>query len=120
MNLPGHVPRLIASVLEVNPYAVIVTQSGTPINMQPWVKKVTTHLHMWYGGNEMGNGLADVIFGKVNPSAKLPLSFPNSIEDTPAFLNFESERGHVVYGEGIYIGYRYFEKLRKEVAYPFG
>lgn len=73
-----------------------------------------------YGGNEMGTGLADVLFGDINPSGKLPLTFPNAIEDTPAFLNFESERGHTVYGEGVYVGYRYYEKLKRGVAFPFG
>lgn len=73
-----------------------------------------------YGGNEMGTGLADVLFGDTNPSGKLPLTFPNAIEDTPAFLNFESERGRTVYGEGVYIGYRYYEKLKRSVAFPFG
>lgn len=68
----------------------------------------------------MGNGLADVLFGDVNPSGKLPVTFPRSIEDTPAFLNFESERGRTVYGEGVYVGYRYYEKLRRGVAFPFG
>lgn len=120
MELPGYVSRLISSVVEANPETIVVTQSGTPINMHPWIQKTTTQVHMWYGGNELGNGLADVLFGKVNPCAKLPLSFPNAIEDTPAFLNFESERGHVVYGEGVFVGYRYFEKLKTSVAFPFG
>ncbi|KAF7530740.1 hypothetical protein PCG10_000250 [Penicillium crustosum] len=98
MNLPEPTDRLISAVLDANPDAIIVTQSGAPINMQPWVSRATTLAHMWYGGNEMGRGLADVLFGDINPSGKLPLTFPNAIEDTPAFLNFESERGHTVYG----------------------
>ncbi|KAJ5213627.1 Glycoside hydrolase family 3 [Penicillium cf. viridicatum] len=120
MNLPEPTGRLIAGVLDANPDAIIVTQSGAPINMQPWVSWATTLAHMWYGGNEMGNGLADVLFGDINPSGKLPLTFPNAIEDTPAFLNFESERGRTVYGEGVYIGYRYYEKLKRSVSFPFG
>jgi beta-glucosidase len=68
----------------------------------------------------MGNGLADVLFGRVNPSGKLPVTFPNAIQDTPAFLNFQSERGHTVYGEGVYVGYRYYDKLQKPVTFPFG
>ena len=75
---------------------------------------------MWYGGNETGNGLADVLFGSINPAGKLPLTFPKRIEDTPAFLNFESERGRVIYGEGIYVGYRFYEKTKKEIEFPFG
>ncbi|KAL2825775.1 putative beta-glucosidase K [Aspergillus cavernicola] len=120
MDLPDPMPKLIQSVLDVNPNTIVVTQSGTPINMQPWVSTTTTQVHMWYGGNEVGNGLADVLFGKVNPSGKLPMSFPNAIEDTPSFLNFESQRGRVIYGEDIYVGYRYYEKLKKSLAFPFG
>ncbi|CAI7627936.1 unnamed protein product [Penicillium viridicatum] len=120
MDLPEPTGRLIAAVLDANPDAIIVTQSGAPINMQPWVSRTTTLVHMWYGGNEMGNGLADVLFGDINPSGRLPLTFPNAIEDTPAFLNFESERGRTVYGEGVYVGYRYYEKLKRSVAFPFG
>lgn len=120
MDLPGRLPDLITAVLSANPHTLLVTQSGTPINMQPWAPLASTHLHAWYGGNEVGNGLADVIFGDVNPSAKLPLTFPKRLEDTPAFLNFESERGRVVYGESIYVGYRYYEKLALGVQFPFG
>ncbi|KAH8662620.1 glycosyl hydrolase family 3 N terminal domain-containing protein [Xylariales sp. PMI_506] len=120
MDLPGTISKLITSVLDANPQAIIITQSGTPISMQPWISKSSTQVHMWYGGNELGNGLADVLFGKVNPSGKLPLTFPRVVEDTPSFLNFESERGRVVYGEGVFVGYRYYEKLKKNVAYPFG
>ncbi|OQD96043.1 hypothetical protein PENSOL_c017G11380 [Penicillium solitum] len=120
MDLPEPTGRLIAAVLDANRDAIIVTQSGAPINMQPWVSRATTLAHMWYGGNEMGTGLADVLFGDINPSGKLPLTFPNAIEDTPAFLNFESERGRTVYGEGVYVGYRYYEKSKRSVAFPFG
>ncbi|PVH74233.1 glycoside hydrolase family 3 protein [Cadophora sp. DSE1049] len=120
MDLPSPTPVLISAVLDANPDTIIVTQSGTPVNMQPWVLKTSTQVHMWYGGNEVGNGLADILFGITNPSGRLPVSFPNAIEDTPAFLNFESERGKVVYGEGVYLGYRYYEKLKKSVAFPFG
>ncbi|VUC32424.1 unnamed protein product [Clonostachys rosea] len=120
MNLPEATNRLVEKVLDVNPDAIIITQSGSPINMQPWASRTTTQVHMWYGGNETGNGLADVLFGHENPSGKLPVTFPNRIEDTPAFLNFESERGSVVYGEGIYVGYRYYEKLKRAVTFPYG
>jgi beta-glucosidase len=120
MDLPGAVPQLISAVLDANPDTIVVTQSGTPFTMLPWAERVRTHLHSWYGGNETGSGLADVIFGDVNPSGKLPVSFPRRLEDTPTYLNFGSERGRVVYGESIYVGYRYYEKVMKDVLYPFG
>ncbi|KAJ5193385.1 hypothetical protein N7449_009527 [Penicillium cf. viridicatum] len=77
-------------------------------------------VHDLYGGDETGNAIADVVFGAVNPSGKMPLSFPRRNEDNPAFLNFRSERGSTKYGEGVYIGYRFYEKCKKDVAFPFG
>jgi beta-glucosidase len=74
----------------------------------------------WYGGNETGNAIADVLFGNVNPSAKLPLSFPKRLQDNPAFLNYRTERGRTLYGEDIYIGYRWYEMLDLPVLFPFG
>uniref|UniRef100_A0A8H7K4Y5 beta-glucosidase n=1 Tax=Bionectria ochroleuca TaxID=29856 RepID=A0A8H7K4Y5_BIOOC len=120
MDIPPAVSSLITAVLDAAPDAVFLTQSGTPFNMLPWANTVKTHLHAWFGGNELGNGIADVLFGAVNPSGKLPLSFPRRIEDTPTFLNFGSERGQVTYGEGIYVGYKYYEKVLVDVLYPFG
>ena len=102
MNLPGRLPELFAAVLAANPNTIVITQSGSPFNMLPWADKVQTHLHAWFGGNETGRGIADVLFGAVNPSAKLPLSFPRRLEDTPAFLNFrERERESRVWGGDI-------------------
>lgn len=120
MNLPPAVASLVTAVLDVAPDTIFITQSGTPFNMLPWANNVKTHLHSWFGGNELGNGIADVLFGVVNPSGKLPLSFPRRIEDTPTYLNFGSERGQVTYGEGIYVGYKYYEKVLRDVLYPFG
>lgn len=119
MNLPGSLPRLVSAVLAAVPDTIVVTQSGTPFNML-WAEKAKTHLHAWLSGNETGNGIADVMFGTTSPSGKLPLSFPRRIEDTPTYLNFGSERGRVLYGEDIYVGYRYYEKVDRDVLYPFG
>ncbi|CEJ60846.1 hypothetical protein PMG11_09402 [Penicillium brasilianum] len=120
MDLPPAVTSLVTAVLDVAPDAIFITQSGTPFNMLPWANNLKTHLHAWFGGNELGNGIADVLFGVVNPSGRLPLSFPRRIEDTPTYLNFGSERGQVTYGEGIYVGYKYYEKVLRDVLYPFG
>lgn len=119
MDLPPYSDELIAAVTAANPNTVVVIQSGTPVTM-PWLAETPAILQAWYGGNEGGNAIADVIFGKVNPSGKLPLSFPNRNEDNPAFLNYRSERGRTVYGEEVYIGYRFYEKTKKDVAFPFG
>lgn len=86
----------------------------------PWASSVKAMIHAWYGGNETGNAIADVLFGKVNPSAKLPLSFPKKLQDNPAFLSYRTERGRTLYGEDIYVGYRYYEMLDLETLFPFG
>jgi beta-glucosidase len=74
----------------------------------------------WYGGNETGNCIADVLFGDYNPSGKLSLSFPKRLQDVPAFLNFRTEAGRTLYGEDVYVGYRYYEFADVPVHFPFG
>ncbi|CAG8012108.1 unnamed protein product [Penicillium salamii] len=119
MDLPPGSDELISRVLDVNPNAVIVLQSGTPVTM-PWESKAKALVQAWFGGNECGNGIADVLYGDVNPSAKLPLTFPRRLQDNPSYLNFRSERGRVLYGEDIYVGYRYFEKSEVAPGFSFG
>ena len=119
MDLPPQVTRLISAVLAVQPDAIIVTQSGTPFTM-PWVSRASTLLHSWFGGSEVGTAIASVIFGVANPSGKLPLTFPSRLEDTPAYTCFGSDAGTVVYGEDIFVGYRWYEKRNMKVAFPFG
>lgn len=119
MDLPPPMDKLIAAVLAANPNTVVVMQSGTPVSM-PWVDNAPAIVQAWYGGNETGNVIADVLFGDVNPSGKLSLSFPKKLQDNPAFLNFRAEGGRTLYGEDIYIGYRYYEFAEKEVLFPFG
>lgn len=119
MDLPPGTDELISQVLDVNPNSVIVIQSGTPVAM-PWINKAKSVLHAWFGGNETGNGIADVVYGTVNPSAKLPLTIPKRVNDNPAFLNFRSEGGRTLYGEDIYVGYRWYDKVGIEPLFPFG
>lgn len=119
MNLPPYSDDLISKVLKANPKAAIVLQSGTPVTM-PWVDQASALVQAWYGGNETGNAIADVLFGKFNPSGKLSLSFPHRLEDNPAFLNYRSERGRVLYGEDIYVGYRFYDKVKRPALFPFG
>ncbi|KAI0167516.1 beta-glucosidase precursor [Pestalotiopsis sp. NC0098] len=119
MDLPPHTDELIDRVLEANPNTVIVIQSGTPVLM-PWINKAKAVLHAWYGGNETGNGIAEVVFGDVNPSGKLPMTFPRRLEDNPVSLNYRSEGGRCLYGEDVYVGYRYFDQAKVEPLFPFG
>ncbi|OKL60684.1 putative beta-glucosidase I [Talaromyces atroroseus] len=119
MKLPPHSDELISRVLDANPNTVIVIQSGTPVEM-PWVAKAKSVLQAWYGGNECGHAIADIIFGDTNPSGKLPLTFPRTIKQNPTYLNYRSEGGRVLYGEDVYVGYRYYDELELEPLFPFG
>ncbi|KAK9427681.1 glycoside hydrolase superfamily [Lipomyces doorenjongii] len=119
MSLPPHIDELITRVLDVRPDAVIVNQSGTPVEM-PWADQAKAIVQIWYGGNEGGNGLADVLFGDVNPGGKLPLTFPKRIYDCPAYLHSKCNKGRMIYGEDIFMGYRYYEAIDLPVRFPFG
>ncbi|CAE6497140.1 unnamed protein product [Rhizoctonia solani] len=98
MSLPGATNQLVSAILEANKQTVVVVISGTPVTM-PWAATTSTIIQYFYGGGESVNGLADVLFGKVNPSSKLPLSFPKREEDTPSYLNFPGQNGKVHYVE---------------------
>ncbi|KAM3498843.1 hypothetical protein MY10362_007859 [Beauveria mimosiformis] len=119
MKLPGVLDQLIAEVAAANPTTVVVMQTGTPEEV-PWLSQTKAVLQAWYGGNETGNCIADTIFGDSNPSGKLSLSFPKRLQDTPAFLNFRTKAGRTLYGEDVYISYRYYEFADREVNFPFG
>jgi len=121
MDLPkdGSQDRLIEAVLAANPRTVVVNQSGTPVTM-PWVDRAPAILQAWYQGQEAGNALADVLFGNKSPSGKLPTTFPRRIEDNPAYHNWPGENLKTVYGEGIYIGYRHYERSKIAPLFPFG
>src|SRR3984885_8371647 len=120
MDLPLGSDELISAVTAANPNTVVVIQSGTPFTMSPWIASTPALIQAWYGGNERGNAIADVLFGYVNPGAKLPLSFPIRNEDNPASLEYRRQPGRGIYGEDGYVGYRFHQKTKKEVNFPFG
>ncbi len=119
MALPGEQDALIAKVAEANPRTIVVLNSGSPIAM-PWLEKVAAVVLAWYPGQECGNAIADVLFGDVNPSGKLPQTFPVRLEDNPTYLDFPGENGKMQYSEGIFVGYRYYEKKKVAPLFPFG
>ncbi|KAL8285368.1 hypothetical protein RB600_009689 [Gaeumannomyces tritici] len=121
MDLPsdGSQDRLIEAVLDANPRTVVVDQSGSPVTM-PWADRVPAILQAWHQGQEAGNALADVLFGRKCPSGKLPCTFPRRLQDTPAYHNWPGENLEVVYGEGVYVGYRHYERVRIAPLFPFG
>ncbi|KAH7000508.1 glycoside hydrolase superfamily [Ilyonectria destructans] len=119
MSLPGRSDELIAAVSKVNDKVIVVNQTGSPITM-PWESQIHTIIQAWYQGQEQGNCLSDVILGAVNPSGKLPITFPRRIEDSPPFDNYPGDNDVVHYGEGIYAGYRFYDHRKIEPLFPFG
>ncbi len=119
LELPGRQVELIERVARANPRTIVVVNAGAPIRME-WLARVPAVVQLWYPGQEGGNALADVLFGDVNPSGRLPQSWPHRLEDTPAFLHYPGESGRVVYGEGLFMGYRYYDTKQVEPLFPFG
>ncbi|KAF4964595.1 hypothetical protein FSARC_7501 [Fusarium sarcochroum] len=125
-NLPrkGTQDALVSTVASVNPNTVVVNSTGVAIAM-PWLDKVAAVVQAWFPGQECGYSIADVLTGAVNPEGRLPVSFPKQLEDCPAHGNFPGEyvdgQLKVKYEEGVFIGYRHFDRLPKEkVNFPFG
>ena len=119
LSLPGGQAELVEQVAAVNPRTVVIVNAGAPVTMD-WADHVPAVVQLWYPGQEGGDALADVLFGDVNPSGRLPLTFPQRLEDTPAYLNDPGEAGHVLYGEGVFVGYRFYEARRIEPRFAFG
>ncbi|HWQ15760.1 MAG TPA: glycoside hydrolase family 3 C-terminal domain-containing protein [Roseiflexaceae bacterium] len=119
MELVGAQNALVAAVAAANPRTIVVLQTGSPVTM-PWLEQVAAVVQAWYPGQECGNAIADVLFGDVAPSGRLPQTFPARLEDNPAFINYPGENGRVRYGEGIFVGYRYYEKKKVAPLFPFG
>jgi beta-glucosidase len=119
MRLPRDQNQLISRLAAANPRTIVALNAGSPLEM-PWLDEVAAVLQTWYLGQEAGHAIADVLFGEVNPSGKLPTTFPVRLEDNPAFLNFPGENGEVLYGEGIYVGYRCYDKKDLRPLFPFG
>lgn len=127
LQLPYGQDELISEIADVNPNLIMVNISGTPVTM-PWIDKVAAVVQDWYLGSEAGNSLADVLTGKVNPSGKLPFTFPRSMEDLPTcgerrypgIKRSDSEIYDIYYDEDIFIGYRWYDKRNLPVLFPFG
>lgn len=119
LNMPDSHNRLIEAMCEVNRNVIVVLMCGGAVIM-PWRNKVQAVLLMYLGGEAVGGACADLLTGRVNPSGKLAETFPLSLSDTPAFGNFANDDADIEYRENILIGYRYYDALNKEVAYPFG
>jgi beta-glucosidase len=111
---------LIKAVSKVQPKTVVVLNNGAPVAMSEWIDSVAAVLEGWMMGQAGGAALADILFGRVNPSGKLAETFPLKLEDIPAHTNWPGDAGKVHYGEGLFIGYRYYDAKKMLVLFPFG
>jgi beta-glucosidase len=119
IDLPAVQLELLDAVLAVNPRTVVVLSNGGVVAL-PFADRVPAILEGWLLGQAGGGGTADVLYGIVNPSGKLAETIPLRLEDTPAYGNFPGENGHVRYGEGLLVGYRWYDAKGLDVRYPFG
>ena len=119
MKMPQNQDVLISEIAKVNKNAVVVLHNGSPVEM-PWVNDVKGILESYLAGESVGTAQIDLLFGKANPCGKLAETFPVKTSDNPTFLNFPGNGHDVNYAEGIYIGYRYYDKKEMIVQFPFG
>lgn len=119
LNMPANQNELIARISEVQPNVVVVLHSGSPIAM-PWLDKVAGVLQMYLAGQASGGAAVNLLFGDATPCGKLAETFPLHLEDNPSYLNFPGNRKKVCYQEGVFIGYRYYDKKKMDVLFPFG
>ena len=119
MRLPKSHDALIEAVVKVQPNTVVVLHNGSPVEM-PWEEDVKGILEAYLAGQAVGEAVIDILFGDVNPSGRLAESFPVRLEDNPSYLYYLGEKDIVEYREGIFVGYRYYDKKDMEVLFPFG
>lgn len=120
LDLTQQQVALIKAVSAVQPKTIVILNNGAPVAMREWIDGTAAVLEAWMMGQAGGGAIADVLFGKVNPSGKLAETFPLKLVDTPAHINFPGGNGEVRYGEGIFIGYRYYDAREMPVLFPFG
>ena len=126
--LPDQQAELINFVTRANPNTIVVTHGGGVADMQPWAKKVGAALHAWFPGQQGGQALAEILYGKVNPSGKLPVTIDKKIEDNPSYASYPDPAAYrgdnalteINYSEGLYMGYRGYDKQHAKPLYPFG
>ncbi len=127
LSLPYGQNELIKQIAEANPNTVVILNTGGPVLMGDWIDKVPAVLEAWYGGQEMGNAVTNILIGRVNPSGRLPVTFPAKVEDIPAFCyvsnpeeGYPGVNGRVKYAEGVYVGYRHYDARNIAPQFPFG
>jgi len=119
MGMPANQNELIAEIAKTQPNCVVVLHNGSPVEM-PWVNDVKAIVEAHLGGQATGAAVMDILSGAVNPSGKLAETFPLRLQDNPSHLNFPGDRDKVEYREGVFVGYRYYDKKEMPVLFPFG
>ena len=120
LDLTLHQVALIKAVTAVQPNTIVILNNGAPVVMSEWIDGTAAVLEAWMMGQAGGGAIADVLYGKVNPSGKLAETYPLKLIDTPAYINYPGENGAVRYGEGIFMGYRYYDAKEVPTLFPFG
>ena len=127
-DLPEYQADLISNVAKANPNTIVVMHGGGSLSMKPWWNKVGATLQAWYPGQQGGQALAEILYGKVNPSGKLPITIDKDIEDNASYPSYSNPAAYIgdnaptdmTYSEGLYMGYRGYDKANKKPLYPFG
>ena len=119
LDIPAKQVEVLEAVAAANPNVAVVLSNGSVVSM-PWRGRANAILETWLLGQAGGAALADVIFGDEVPSGKLAQTIIDDVNDDPSAMNWPGEEGHVDYGEGVFVGYRYYDTFRKQVTYPFG
>ena len=119
LGLPSDQDVLIRKVLAANKNSVLVLNTGSPVSM-PWIKSCPAILQTWFPGQEFGNALAEILFGKESPSGKLPTTYPKKLSDTPAYSCYPGKNLQMDYKEKLLVGYKWYDKKKIEPLFPFG
>lgn len=119
MRMPACQTELIRRITAVNENTIVVLYNGSPIEM-PWIDSVRAVIEGYLGGQAVGGATYDVLYGRVNPCGRLPETFPLRMQDNPSFLTYGGEGDRAVYAEGIFVGYRYYDRKEMPVLFPFG
>lgn len=126
--LPEYQADVISAATDANPNTIVIMHSGGGMEMQPWARRVGATLHAWYPGQQGGQAIAEILYGRVNPSGKLPITIDEAIENNPSYPSYpdpEQYRGEnalteMTYSEGLYMGYRGYDRIFEKPLYPFG
>ena len=120
LDLPTDQVKLIKEIGKVQKNLIVVLSNGSPVTISSWAKYADSILETWLPGQASGGALAEILFGIANPSGKLPTTFPIQLSDTPTYLDYIDSENNLQYKEGLFVGYRYYDKKNMNVEFPFG